>query len=306
MRGRERAEETGGTSGYPGGFLSELRSAAGPGALRQVVLKVRENDLLGLAGQLAYFFLLSFFPFLIFLVALAGLALDHPEEAVGILIDRASGFLPEEAMGLLETYVNRTLEQASSGVLIAGVVATLWLGSAASVAITKAANRAYEVPETRPFWRLRGICILMALGFTLLVAGLTLAVFKAETYFREPDALASMWFVLRWVVAFLAVTLALSGLYYLAPNASVPFRWITPGSVAASIFMFACSAGLSLYVSSLGNYALIYGQLGAVIVFMLWLYVIGLAVLIGIEVNAVLARRVERREGVEIVGAGGS
>ncbi len=288
-------------------FLSDLRDIIGPGVLARVLLKVRENDLLGLAGQLTYFFLVSFFPFLIFLVALAGLVLDDPESAVRGLVSKSAGFLPREAVGLLVVYLDRTLRGAGSGVLAVGVITTLWMGSAASIAITKAANRAYCLSETRPFWKLRGISVLLALGFTLLIATLSLVVFEVEAHIEEPGgpsgSLLVVWGVARWVLAFVVVTTALSVLYYLAPDARLPFKWITPGGFTATVLMFAASAALSFYASNLGNYDRVYGQLGAVIVFMLWLYAMGLMVLVGVEINAVLARRAEDEKGVELVQA---
>lgn len=286
-------------------FLSDLRDIVGPGFVARVLIKVRENDLLGLAGQLTYFFLLSFFPFLIFLVALAGLVLDDPESAVRRLIGESAGFLPREAVELLVAYLDRTLRGTGSGVLVFGIVTTLWMGSAASISITKAANRAYGLEETRPFWKLRGTSVLLALGFTLLMAALSLVAFGVEIFVgRLGEALGpllALWDVARWAAAFAVVTAALSVLYYLAPDAQVPFKWITPGGFAATVLMFVASASLSFYASRLGNYDRIYGQLGAVIVFMLWLYAMGLMVLVGVEINAVLARRVEEKKGVELV-----
>ncbi|MEJ7840657.1 MAG: YihY/virulence factor BrkB family protein [Rubrobacter sp.] len=287
------------------GFFSDLRDIVGPSFVARVLLKVRENDLLGLAGQLTYFFLLSFFPFLIFLVALAGLVLDDPESAVKRLIGESAGFLPREAADLLAAYMDRTLRGTGSGVLIFGIVTTLWMGSAASIAITKAANRAYGLEETRPFWKLRGTSVLLALGFTLLMATLSLMAFGVETLVERlggpSGSLLPVWGVARWAVAFAVVTAALSVLYYLAPDARVPFKWITPGGFAATALMFAASIALSFYASRLGNYDRIYGQLGAVIVFMLWLYAMGLMVLVGVEINAVLARRVEDKKDIELV-----
>jgi membrane protein len=287
------------------GFLSDLRDIVGPGAVARLLLKVRENDLLGLAGQLTYFFLVSFFPFLISLVALAGLVLNDPESAVRDLVSNSAGFLPQEAVELLVNYLDRTLRGAGPGVLLFGIVTTLWMGSAASISITKAANRAYGLPETRPFWKLRGTSVLLALGFTLLMATLSLVVFEVEAYIRAPGgpagALLAVWGVARWALAFAVVTAALSILYYLAPDARVPFKWITPGGFAATVLMFVASTALSFYASRLGNYDRVYGQLGAVIVFMLWLYFMGLMVLVGVEINAVLARRVEDKKGVELV-----
>ncbi len=275
------------------------------GALGQVLIQMRKNDLLGLAGQLAYFFLLSFFPFLIFLVSLVGSVVQAPQAEVEGLIQRTSGFIPADAVTLLVDYVDRTLRNAASSSLFFGILGTLFLGSMASVAIIQAANRAYELRETRPFWKVRGISILLALGFTLLVTALTLVVVQVEDYAGGPEGLPGapiLWGVVRWTLAFFTVILALDVLYYLAPDARLPFKWITPGGVSAAALMFAASASFSFYVSRLGSYDQVYGQVAALIVLLLWLYVTGLTLLLGIELNAVVARRVERERNYEVVG----
>lgn len=268
-----------------------------------MVIQMRKNDLLGLAGQLAFFFLLSFFPFLIFLVSLIGLIIRAPQEAVQNLIQGTAGVIPDDAATLLVDYMERTLRGAASGNLLFGILGTLLLGSMASVAIILAANRAYELRETRPFWKVRGISVLLALGFTLLVAALTLLVVRVEDYAEGlPEFLMVLWGFVRWALAFLTVMLALAVLYYLAPDAKLPFKWITPGGVLATILMFVASVTFSFYVSRLGSYDQVYGQVAALIVLLLWLYVTGLTVLLGLELNAVVARRVERERNFEVVG----
>jgi membrane protein len=288
-----------------GDFYSDLKSVLGLRMLWEVVLGVRRNDLLGLAGQLAYFFLLFFFPFLIFLVSLTGLVIGNPEAGLKSLFGALTGLLPANAHTLVVDYVDRTLRTASTPVLALGILGALWLGQAASISITKAANRSYSLEESRPFWRLRGTCLIITLGFTLLVAVLTLAVFnvgaRVSAIAGLPESAASLGKLLSWAMVFVAITLALDVLYYLAPDAKLPFKWITPGGFIATVLLFASDGALSYYVANLGNYGQIYGQLGAVIVFMLWLYVTGLMVLLGLEINAVLARMAEQRKGIELV-----
>jgi membrane protein len=270
-----------------------------------VVLGTRRNDLLGLAGQLAYFFLLFFFPFLIFLVSLTGLVIGNPEAGLKSLFDALTGLVPANAQTLVVDYVDRTLRNASTSALVLGILGALWLGQAASISITKGANRSYRLEESRPFWRLRSACLIMTLGFTLLIAVLTLAVFNIGAYVSPltglPETATGLWKLLRWAMVFVAITLALDLLYYLAPDAKLPFKWITPGGFIATVLMFLADGALSYYVAHLGNYGQVYGQLGAVIVFMLWLYVTGLMVLLGLEINAVLARAAEERKGIEVV-----
>src|SRR5215213_7872044 len=165
-----------------GEFFSDLRSILGFRMLWEVVLGVRRNDLLGLAGQLAYFFLLFFFPFLIFLVSLTGLVIGNPGAGLKNLFEVFTGLVPADARTLVVDYVDRTLRSASTSALVFGILGALWLGQAASISITKAANRSYRLQEGRPFWRLRGACLIITLGFTLLVAVLTLAVFNLGSY----------------------------------------------------------------------------------------------------------------------------
>jgi membrane protein len=290
-----------------GEFFSDLRSVLGLRALARVGRKVLDDDCPGLAGQLAYFTLLSLFPFLLFLVALAGLVIDDPESVLRTLTERMQGVLPRDAVGLLADYIDRTLRGASSSVLLLGILATLWSGWAAADAMIKAINRAYELQETRPWWRLWGISVLMILGFVLVIATLAFVVFGPEVggYVQSltglPDAFLSLWGILRWVLAFLAVTLAHDLLYYLAPNARIPFKWITPGGLAATVLILVSSAALNLYVVNFARYNQIYGQVGAIIVLMVWLYSTGLMVLIGAEMNAVLTRMAEERKDTEIV-----
>jgi len=137
-----------------GEFFSDLKSALGRRMLWHVV---RRNDLLGLAGQLTYFFLLFFFPFLIFLVSLTGLVVGRPEAGLKSLFETLAGLVPSDARRLVADYVDRTLRSASGGALVLGILGALWLGQAAAISITKAANRSYRIQETRPFWRLRGL-----------------------------------------------------------------------------------------------------------------------------------------------------
>ena len=293
-------------------FFSDLRSVLGPGMLRRVGRKVLDDDCPGLAGQLAYFTLFSLFPFLLSLVALAGLVIDDPATLLKTLTERMQGFLPGDAAGLLEGYIDLTLRNADPGVLVFAVLATFWSGWAAADAIVKAVNRAYELQETRPWWKLWGISVLMVLGFVLVVVSLALVVFGPEVggYFQSliglPETFLALWDVLRWAGAFLAVSLAHALLYYVAPNAEVPFKWITTGGFAATVLILVSSVGLNLWVVNLGRYDQIYGQVGAIMVLMLWLYVTGLMVLVGAEVNAVLIRTAEERKDTKIVRPGSS
>jgi membrane protein len=284
-----------------GGFFSELRSVLRLPALRRVGRKMSEDDTPGYAGQLAYFMLFFMFPFLLFLAALTGLVIDEPGSALRTLTESMRIFLPLEVVGLVEVYIDRTLSEAGFFVLFLGILVTLWTGAAASRALVKAANRAYGVEESRSLPRRLGISLLMILGLTLFVGALALVVLSPRTggvlqsLTGLPNIFISLWNLVRWAIAFLALSLALDVFYYMAPNAKVPFRWVTPGGFAATLLILLAGAALSLYVVNLGRYDQLYGQVGTLIVMMLWLYVTAFVLLLGIEVNAVLARMAEEK-----------
>ena len=290
-----------------GKFFSDLKTTLGSDALKRVVRKVFEDDCFGLAGQLAYFVLFSLFPFLAFLVALMGLVVDDPESTLNTLTESMQDFLPGDIVGLLTDYTDRTLRGAGSGVLFLGALAALWSGSAASYALIKASNRAYGLRETRPSWKVWGISVLMVLCFVLLVGVLAVMVFSPEAgdYLQRlaglPGSLLILWNILSWATLFVTLTLIHAVLYYLAPDADLPFKWITPGGLLATILILVASATLDFYVTNLVRYDQLYGSLTAVAVLMLWLYITGFMVIIGVEINAVLARMTEEREGAEIV-----
>ena len=287
-------------------FFTDLNRILGPTALRRMVRQLLENDSLALAGQLAYLFILFLFPFLIFMVTLAGIVVNDPETTLRDLARRMESFWPQETIELIRGYLVRTAKSTSFATFISSVLFTLGVGSAAAEAISNAANRFYKVQETRPFWKVRGVAILLIFAFTLMIVALAFMVLSPQTgdYLQRalglPDIFLSVWTLLGWLITFLAVTLALDMLYYLAPNADIPFRWVTPGGLTAAILLLVANQIMRFFVADVFHYDQLYGQLGAGIVLLTWLYGIGLVVLIGIQMNAVLAQMAEEHEDIEI------
>jgi len=287
-------------------FFTDLNRILGPTALRRMLRQLLENNGLALAGQLAYLFILFLFPFLIFLVTLAGIVVNDPETTLRDLATRMESFWPQETIELIRGYLVRTAKSTSFATFISSVLFTLGVGSAAAEAISNGANRFYRVQETRPFWKVRGVAILLIFAFTLMIVTLAFMVLSPQTgvylqrAMRLPGVFVSVWTVLGWLITFLAVTLALDVLYYLAPNADIPFRWVTPGGFTAAILLLVANQIMRFFVADVFHYDQLYGQLGAGIVLLTWLYVIGLVMLIGIQMNAVLAQMAEEHEDIEI------
>ena len=286
-------------------FFTDLKRILGPAALRRIARELPQNNSLALAGQLAYLFVLFLFPFLIFLLTVVSVAVHDPEAALKNLARRMESFWPQESVELIRGYLDRTSKSTSLATFISSVLFTLGVGSATAEAISNAANRFYGVQETRPFWKVRGVAILLIFGFTLMIAALAFMVLSPRTgaYLQGamglPTVFLSVWTLLGWLITFLAVTLALDVLYYLAPNADIPFRWITPGGFTAAILLLVANQIMRLFIADVFHYDQLYGQLGAGIVLLTWLYVIGLVMLIGMQMNAVLAQIAQEHENPE-------
>jgi membrane protein len=273
-----------------------------PTALMRVVRQLLAHDALALAGQLAYFSLLFLFPFLIFIVSLVGLVVDDPESILEAVVASTKGFLPQAAIEMLNNYLDHTLRSTSSFTFLVSCLLTFVMGAASTEAIIRAANRAYGVPETRPFWERWFIDVLLIFGFTLLVATMAFVILSPQTeaFLRSvtelPSVVLRSWGVLSWTVVLLNLTLAFDILYYLAPNAHLPFRWITPGGLMTTILLLISCKIFVFWASNIFRSSQLFGQLGIGIVLLIWLFVIGLMVLAGIEINAQLARMADHKD----------
>jgi YihY family inner membrane protein len=181
------------------------------------------------------------------------------------------------------------------GLLSFGFLAALWAASTGMYAIMQQLNITYRVKEARSFVRARAVALGLTLLFGLLVVGsLSLIVTGGALQewignrFGTSEALLMAFSVFRWVMIVLALLLAFALIYYLAPNVEQRFVFITPGSVLATVLLVIASLGFSLYASRFGNYDATYGSIGAVILLMLWLYIAGLVILVGSEINVLV------------------
>jgi membrane protein len=257
----------------------------------RVVKEVREDDCLGGAAQLAYYLLFAVFPFVLFLTALPGY-LPIPNLMERLLTALAT-LLPGEVVTLLQEHVRQLVTEQKGGVLSFGILAALWASSSAVVAITGTPNQAYDVQGGRSWWKVRGVALLLTIGLSLfIVAAMVLLIFSPQL----GDWLASLvglgkvferlWNIIRWPVSAGMLIVAMAVVYYYAPDVEQQWKWITPGAVFAVLAMIVASLGFSVYVSHFGSYNKTYGSIGAVIVFLTWLYLTGLCLLMGGEINA--------------------
>jgi membrane protein len=258
-----------------------------------------DDDCMGLAQQVAYSSMLAFFPAVAFLLGFLGLfdLFDEVEEFLGTV---APNGVLDFVAGLKDDNAN---EAASATAFVLGAVGALWAASGAMGAIVKAVNRAYELVETRPFWRVRLTAIfLVALSgittaaiFLLIVVGGPLGEAIAEKA-RLGSAWDWIWAVFRWPIAFCAILLFFALVYYLAPNRDARnWKWISPGSLVGGVLWLALSALFALYASFSDSYSKTYGSLAAGVILLLWLNYTAWAILFGAELNSELDRQADIR-----------
>jgi membrane protein len=259
--------------------------------LKRVWAEMQADNCLGLAAQLAYYFFLALFPALLFFVALASFF------PVANLVDEITRALarvaPYEALKLIQDQLIKISQDKNGGLLTIGMIGTIWSTSSGVNAIIDTLNQAYDIQESRPWWKVKalsvGLTIALALfilvSFALVLVGPALAE-KVAAWIHLGPVFAWSWKILQWPLVFSLVALAIALIYYFAPDAEQDWVWITPGSVIATVLWVLISLAFKFYVSNFGSYNATYGTIGGIIILMTWFYVSSLAVLFGAEINA--------------------
>ncbi len=275
--------------------------------LKRVWQQINGDDIFGRAAQLAYYFLLALFPLLLFLVTLLGYLASAGSELREDLVTYLARVAPSSAVDLIHATLNEVSSEKGGGKLSFGILAALWAASNGMGAISETLNSAYDVEETRPWWKVR----LISVGLTVLLAILIITPLVIILYGgKVGDLIAAAvglgnafkiaWQILQWPIVFAFLLTAFGSIYYFAPNLRNPkWRWITPGSVLAVVLWLLTSFGFRAYLHFFDSYSATYGSLGALIILMLWFYLTGVAILAGGELNSELERAAKQaRAGV--------
>jgi membrane protein len=242
------------------------------------------------AGALTFSAILALFPFLLFLVSLAGVIID-PKQAQ-TLIGELSKVAPQEVTKIISDRLESLASSNPVGLLTVGGVGAIWAASGGVVALMEALNTVYGVTEKRPFWKKRGIALLTTLGTaaTVVLAAVVAVVTPAvANKFGGPVATLVTW--LRLPVAGFLMMCLLAVLYYVLPDVKQKFKFITPGSVVAVLIWVAVSWGFSMYVANFGSYDVNYGAIGGVIVMLMWMWISCQVILLGAEINGILEHK---------------
>jgi membrane protein len=260
------------------------------GLLGRLRREWKRNKLSDAAAALTFYGVLSFFPFLLFIVALAGLVIQPAQ--VQALVGELGREVPQAFSKLPSAQLAELTSGPGRGMLTLSALAAVWSATAGVVSLMKALNIAYGVTESRPRWKVYGIALGMMLAgavLSLLAGLLAVAAPVLATRLGAPWTTLAGW--LRLPLAALLMMLFWGALYSVLPDTRRKFKFIIPGSVVGVLVWLAASLGFSSYVSHFSTFGITYGALGGIVVLLLWMWISSLALMLGAELNAVLARQ---------------
>lgn len=276
------------------GELNDFDITTYDGFIKELLMRIKKVDVTGLASQLAFFFLLSLFPLLIFMFTLLPyLNLDQAEIFIFI-----RDYAPESVAILLEETLGEVFNNRNGGLLSFGIIATVWSASKGMNALTKALNLFYFQEKPSSFIVARGTSIVFTVMLiAVLIVALVLPVFGQQigtfafSYLGLENSFLKFWSSIRLLLPPVLIYSVFSLIYWIVPNLKLSYRSVMIGSIIATVGWIVTSLGFSFYVSSYGNYSSTYGSIGAIIVLMLWLYLSGIILMIGGQLNAVMNDR---------------
>jgi membrane protein len=261
---------------------------------------LQNENLLNEAAALSYYFIFSLFPAFLFMVALLGL-LPIPH-VMGRLMHYMHEVLPPDAASVVSKTVLEVVRGSNHGLVSIGAVLALWSASSAMMSMMSALNVAYEVEDSRPWWRRRLTAVVLTIAFSvflilslvLMMFGPTIGQFIARP-FGLSDFAVTVWNAVSVPIALLLMLTAIALVYFLAPDVEQRWHWVTPGSVVAVTLWLGMSFALRFYVEHFANYNATYGSIGGIILLLLWLYLTGVVLLLGAEVNSEIEQAAARR-----------
>ena len=262
--------------------------------VKRVIWRINDDEVFGRAAQLSYYFLLALFQLFLVLVNLLGYVAQPGTGFRAKLISYLAAVMPSSAVSLVSTTLDEISSASGTGKLSLGLLAALWAASNGMGAISQTLNTAYNVRETRAWWKVRLVSVLLTIALAVLIIAALAIVLYGETIgsalgnqYGFSSLFTIVWNLLQWPIALGFVLGTFNLIYNFAPDlSSKQRRWFTPGAIVGVTLWLLISFGFRLYLRYFDSYSLTYGSLGAVIILMLWFYLTGVAILIGGEVNS--------------------
>jgi membrane protein len=273
------------------------------GTLKRTLKEFSEDNLTDWAAALTYYGVLALFPALIALLSIVGL-LTNPQQ----LTEALTAVVPAQAAETLNPVIEQIAGNTGTAgfALILGIAGAVWSASGYVGAFTRAANVVYETPEGRKIWKLKPLQLLVTL-IGILFAAVIVAMLVLSGPVVEAigsaiglgDTALTVWNVAKWPVMLVVLALMIAVLYYSTPNVRLRgFKWVSPGAGVAILVAVVASAAFAFYVANFGSYNKTYGALAGVVIFLIWFWLINVALLFGIELDAEIERTTELKEGV--------
>ena len=257
-----------------------------------------EDDIIDRAAELAYYFLFALFPALIFLSAMFGLFTSTKTRSNVELMLYLGRVIPPAAFGLVETTFAATAKGMATENIVLGAIAALWTATYGMSSAQSVLNTVYRVKERRPYWKSKGIALLMTLAvfvpvfsaMLLLLLGDYLIKMLTNNWLMN-DLATMVWKVVQVLASLFFMSLVFSITYHWGPDRrGHRWKWISPGSIVGICGWLAVSIAFRVYLHYFDSYTLLYGSAGAVIILLTWFYVSGLMLLLGAEINATIER----------------
>ncbi|MFB7156814.1 MULTISPECIES: YihY/virulence factor BrkB family protein [unclassified Lysinibacillus] len=270
------------------------------GFMQDLILRFQRVEISALAAELAYFFLLSFFPLLIFLVTLLPYLNLETTQVYSFLVN----VMPDEVYRLIENTLNEILTSRNSSLLSIGVLGTIWSASKGINALTRALNKAYDT-ETRGSILDRGLSLVFTIAFVVVIAvALLLPVFGQQvghflfSIVGIEEQFEIIWHRMRWSIPPLLIFIVLMGIYRFVPNTNPRLKLMSvwPGALFSTLAWQAVTFVFSFYINNFANYSATYGSIGGVIILMLWLYFTGIILIFGGVLNATMQKKALQKE----------
>lgn len=260
---------------------------------KRVWREIQHDEVFTRSAALSYYFFSALIPMVFFLMAVLGMFASQSEQLRNSLLNYAGQVMPPEALTLMEKALREVSTHSSGLKLIFGLVLSLWAGAGGMSSIVDALHHCYNIEESRPYWKRTLVALGLTVGMAVLaVCALTIVLYGGDierfvgAHLGLSNVAVLIWKIVQWPIALFFVLLAFALIYYWGPDAEQEWRWVTPGSLVGVTLWIGASVLFRVYLHFYNSYSKSYGSLGAVIVLLLWLYITGMAILAGGEINS--------------------